>query len=685
MEFETAQNNTTAKLPILKLGEYEMWEIRIKQYFQVQDYALWEVIENGNSWVYVPQTLQENGTSVTKMLVPVTAEEKINKKNDVKARSLLLMALPNEHQLTFSSKSFIDDLYNNFKIVEQDVKKFVGASTGTQNMAFMTTPSTSSTNDINTANSASIVSTVSPNVNTASSSVSTANINDNVVYAFMVKNPNALSAEHEGKESVSTVIRWDTLPGNVEHQETKMAMLAIDGVGYDWSDMAEDHIQTNMALMAFSDSELLKREVGCKDYEIGMLKTEFEKIMHEKEGIDFKTAKFDDASKCLDKLLESQITNKSKKDLGYHVVAPPYPLSLNAPTKLDLSYLEQVSDNENSSVESLPNVVKKTIFHAAKKVEFFKPKNNEKPVKKLVSFDHMKINCPHRQRKRMVTGNNYNRVDYDYYAKTSHTTTHRIMTPRAVLLKTALKPLSTVRPIYIVYVYSAKSMSQFSKQAQSTLILSGQIGSMLSSPQHVRFGDLPDLMVHHLFSTDITTLMHEADPSSVDSGCSRHMTRNIAYLSNFKEYDGGYVTFGGGACGGRISGKGTLKTDSLDFDDLPDENQILLKIPREDNMYSFDMKTIVPKESLTCLVAKATLDESMLWHRRLGHINFKNINKLVKDNLVRGLPLKLFENDQTCVACLKGKQHRASCKSNVLNPITKPLFMLHMDLFLSTL
>ncbi|GKD29882.1 putative ribonuclease H-like domain-containing protein [Tanacetum coccineum] len=114
---------------------------------------------------------------------------------------------------------------------------------------------------------------------------------------------------------------------------------------------------------------------------------------------------------------------------------------------------------------------------------------------------------------------------------------------------------------------------------------------------------------------------------------------------------------------------------------LPDENQILLKIPRKDNMYSFDMKNIVPKESLTCLVAKATLDESMLWHRRLGHFNFKNINKLVKDNLVRGLPTKHFENDQTCVACHKGKQHRASCKSKVLNLITKPLFMLHMDLF----
>ncbi|GJW68020.1 uncharacterized mitochondrial protein-like protein, partial [Tanacetum coccineum] len=61
-----------------------------------------------------------------------------------------------------------------------------------------------------------------------------------------------------------------------------------------------------------------------------------------------------------------------------------------------------------------------------------------------------------------------------------------------------------------------------------------------------------------------------------------------------------------------------------------DESQIL-KIPKKDNMYSFDIKNIVPKETLTCLVAKATSDESMLWHRRLGHINFKNINKLVKD------------------------------------------------------
>ncbi|GKE03131.1 hypothetical protein Tco_1391114 [Tanacetum coccineum] len=103
MELENTQNNALAKLPMLKLGEYEMWEIRIKQYFQIQDYALWEVIENGNSWVPIPVTTpSETGTSTaTKMTVPSTIEEKTCKKNDVKARSLLFMTLPNEHQLTF--------------------------------------------------------------------------------------------------------------------------------------------------------------------------------------------------------------------------------------------------------------------------------------------------------------------------------------------------------------------------------------------------------------------------------------------------------------------------------------------------------------------------------------------------------------------------------------------------------
>nr|GEY94058.1 putative ribonuclease H-like domain-containing protein [Tanacetum cinerariifolium] len=154
--------------------------------------------------------------------------------------------------------------------------------------------------------------------------------------------------------------------------------------------------------------------------------------------------------------------------------------------------------------------------------------------------------------------------------------------------------------------------------------------------------------------------------------------------------------------GGKITSKGKIKTSKLDFDDvyfvqelkfnlfsvsqicdkknnvlftdtecvvlssdfkLPDENYVLLRVPRENNMYNVDLNNIVPSEDLTCLFAKATLDESNLWHRRLGHINFKIMNKLVKGNLFRGLPSKVFENNDTCVACKKGKQHRASCKA----------------------
>nr|GEU60670.1 hypothetical protein [Tanacetum cinerariifolium] len=122
-----------------------------------------------------------------------------------------------------------------------------------------------------------------------------------------------------------------------------------------------------------------------------------------------------------------------------------------------------------------------------------------------------------------------------------------------------------------------------------------------------------------------------------DSSCSRHMTSNISYLSDYEPYDGGYVSFGQG--GGKITGKGIIKT-----------------------------------------VAKASTDECMMWHRRLGHLNFKTMNKLVRHNLVRGLPFKCFENDHTCVASLKGKHHKASCKTKLVNSVTKPLYTLHMDL-----
>ncbi|GJW64097.1 putative ribonuclease H-like domain-containing protein [Tanacetum coccineum] len=279
IELESTNSGPTAKLPILKL---------------------------------VPQTTQENGTSVTKMSIPVTAEEKTNKKNDIKARGLLLIALPNEHQLTFSQypdaksmfgaietrfggnaatkktqktllkqqyKNFsassvesldsifnrlqkivsrlailgviiaqedlnlnflsslppewnthvvvwmnkpevetmsIYDLYDNFKIVEQKVKKIV-------------------------------VSAASPSVNAASPQVCTASVSDNTVYAFMVENPNGSNVLHKDLEQIheddleAMDLKWQlsllSVRAKKYYQRTskKIFINANDTAGYDKS------------------------------------------------------------------------------------------------------------------------------------------------------------------------------------------------------------------------------------------------------------------------------------------------------------------------------------------------------------------------------------------------------------------------------------------------------------------
>ncbi|GJS88164.1 putative ribonuclease H-like domain-containing protein [Tanacetum coccineum] len=296
MDLESTQNNDVAKLPLLKQGDYNTWRLRIEQYIQLQDYALWEIIESGNSFKPAARvTTNADGTSTSTTPGAVTAEERIQKKNDVKARSILMMALPNEHLLTFnkykdaktlfeaiearfggndatkktqktllkqtyenfnasSSESLdsifnrlqklvsqlsilgekisqedlnlkflrslpvewnthvvvwrnkpdldsmrIDDLYNNFKIGEQEVKRSGSSSSnlGSKNMAFVSTPGSTNkdTAYVQVSTASTPASVVGTNDNAAS-------LSDATVYAFLANQPSGSQFVHEDLEQI---------------------------------------------------------------------------------------------------------------------------------------------------------------------------------------------------------------------------------------------------------------------------------------------------------------------------------------------------------------------------------------------------------------------------------------------------------------------------------------------------
>ncbi|GJW66609.1 putative ribonuclease H-like domain-containing protein [Tanacetum coccineum] len=251
------------------------------------------------------------------------------------------------------------------------------------------------------------------------------------------------------------------------------------------------------------------------------------------------------------------------------------------------------------------------------------------------------------------------------------------MVPRAVLMKSGLVSINTARQnisktaVLVnttrqvntahseTIVNAARPMSYLSKIAHSTVkrpiykntsFKNSNINQRDNTIRGTNVNTVRPKAVVNIGNTQIDL----QDQGVIDSGCSRHMTRNMSYFIDYEEIDGGYVAFGRNPKGGKITEKSTIKT-----------------VPRKNNMYSVDLKNIVPKGCLTCLFEKATSDESKLWHKRLGHLNFKTMNKLVKGNLVRGLPSKLFENDQTCVACQKGKQHRASSTKDETSGILK--------------
>ncbi|GKB30887.1 putative ribonuclease H-like domain-containing protein [Tanacetum coccineum] len=701
MELENSQNNALAKLPMLKLGEYEMWEIRIKQYFQIQDYALWEVIENGNSWVPIPVTATETGPSTgLKMTVPSTAEEKICKKNDVKARSLLLMALPNEHQLTFdqyvdaqsmfaaikarfggneatkktqkallkqqyenfnasSSESLdsifnrlqklvsrlailgvvtppedlnvkflrslpsewdthvvvwmnkpdfdtmgLDDLYNNFKIVEQKVKRSAGANNDDKNLAFLTTSSPSSTNTINTVNTG--VSTGNTKVNTASTETSTASFSDATVYAFLSTQPQGSQLVHEDLEQLhdddleEMDLKWNmallSMRARKFYQRTgrkiiidgsstagydkskvecfnchkmghfarecraprskdnrnwnqgssskavriedasEKAMCAIDGAGFDWSDMAEEEIQANMALMAFSDSEVTNDKSCSKsclqNYEA--LKKQYDDLLVKLDDTGFKASTYKRGLSILEgqilKYKESEVLFSEEIALLKRSVGHKEYLMGLLRTELEkvneekegfefkiakdssvkpTTGCDKESDNSKENTDDTLKQQQKTNSSFVQSPL----KNNDAPIiEDWVSDDEDDVEpIPKVEKKTVIptaTKKEFVKPEKLVRRPVSCPNVHKHIALRAVLMKTGLKTVNTARPVNIVR--SVNTGRPFSTASNSQL----------------------------------------NDKGFVDSGCSSYMSGNIAHLSDFKDFDGGYVTFGGG----RITG-----------------------------------------------------------------------------------------------------------------------------------
>nr|GEX69170.1 hypothetical protein [Tanacetum cinerariifolium] len=245
---------------------------------------------------------------------------------------------------------------------------------------------------------------------------------------------------------------------------------------------------------------------------------------------------------------------------------------------------DRVSDNKDYSVESLVVVENKTVVPTIAKVEVVRPKQQEKPVRNTVryvemymsqgprgnqrnwnnlkfqqlgnnfvmhnkacfvcgSFEHVQANCNYHQRKKVVTGNNYTRVHSNNTTRKTHPSAYRNIAPRAVLIKTGLRPLNTARPVNTAHpktaVYSARPMLKAVNTARSKAVNT-------TRPRPA--------VVNVIRKNQVHPQKVQEDQGYVDSRCSRHMTENMSYLLDFKEFNGGYVTFRGGSNCGKITG-----------------------------------------------------------------------------------------------------------------------------------
>ncbi|GJS30117.1 putative ribonuclease H-like domain-containing protein [Tanacetum coccineum] len=410
--------------------------------------------------------------------------------------------------------------------------------------------------------------------------------------------------------------------------------------------------QPSQLISEFSLEENLLICHGVKHANL-YLRKKFEKAKKERDDLKLTLEKFENSSKNLSKLLEIQENDKYKIGEGYHVVPHPYTRNF-MPPKHDLVLADEEEYVFSESIPSVPVVATSEV-----KISKSKPKSVSEPLIEdwiSDSKDENETEFKSKQRKpsftkvEFVKSNKHVKsprefVKKDKNNKQANHPRKNSQSPRAVLMKSGLKTLNTARQNssrVAVSVNTARPINTAYPKptvncARPSSNVSNRVHSHVSRPFN-KFTTNKNNNFNEKVNTvkgNVTTVGPKAignpqlelqEKGVINSGCSRHITGNKSYLSDYEEIDEGFVTFGGSTKGGKITDTECVVL-SPDFK-LLDENQVLLRVPRKNNMYSVDLKNVVLSGGLSCLFANATLDESNLWHRRLGHINFKTMNKL---------------------------------------------------------
>nr|GEU75335.1 hypothetical protein [Tanacetum cinerariifolium] len=324
LQLKTTQTVSTLKLPVLKTREYDLWSMRIEQYLTFTDHALWEVIVNGDlvsSVAYVSAEAIKNrfgGNKESKKMQKTilkqnyenfvaSSHEGLDKTYDRFQKLIsqleihgelisqedvdlkLLRSLPsawNNISLIMRNKSDLDtlsmdDLYNNLKVYESEIKCQSSSSLNSQNVAFVSSDNTSSTNEtVNTAHGVSAAS--------YKDQAFTASYADDVMFSFF---SNQSNAPHLDNEYVKQIDTDDLKEMDLKWQVEMLTM------------RAEEEL-TNFALMAHTSSS------SSSD-------SELEKALKEKDDLKLKLEKFEASSKNLTKLIDSQISATDMTGISY--------------------------------------------------------------------------------------------------------------------------------------------------------------------------------------------------------------------------------------------------------------------------------------------------------------------------------------------------------------------------------